>query len=124
METLTYVRQRNYRSLKAVLVTLQGPARGQRVTKASERSHGDPGLAGDPEPGSGRSSPSSAPVAPGGTGGGSSAPRRDRTMNGPPETPAAKRSRPPPLPTQPPAGRAGPARLRRELRPPHASAHR
>lgn len=34
METLTYVRQRNYCSLKPVLVTLQGPARGQRVTQS------------------------------------------------------------------------------------------
>lgn len=34
METLTYVRQRNYCSLKLVLVTSQGPARGQRVTQS------------------------------------------------------------------------------------------
>lgn len=59
--------------------------------------------------------------------GGSSAPgaaaRAAGPVNGLPEPPAAARSHPP-LPTPSPAVRAGPARLRRELRPPHASAHR
>lgn len=77
---------------------------------------------GSRAPGGG--SPSSAPVAPGGAG---SAPRRgcegSAAHQGTPRAPSG-RTEPPPLPTPSPAGRTGPARLRRELRPPHASAHR
>lgn len=90
--------------------------------------HSSPGIPpGARAPGTGQSSPNSAPVAPAAPGAAAPLPgaaaRTAGPLNGPPETPAAERSRPP-LPTPSPAVRAGPARLRRELRPPHASAHR